>query len=417
MPVGSGSVWVMWCISRGMTYLPTLAEFEAAQARLAPHIPVTPVTKGLTLSEQFQRSVFLKWDNKLPTGAFKERGALNYLLSLDPATRARGVCTASAGNHALGLSFHARKLGVPCHLVMPANAPLVKVESCRKLGAHITLKGSLLESMEYAKQRAQQDGLTYIPPFDHPFVVQGQGVAGLELLGQLTDFDSVVVPIGGGGYAAGISAAIKAQRPEVYILGVCSEWSAEYRRDPSSHSRNFVPMTIADGIAVKTIGAVTGPILDTYVDAIVPVSERAIAKGIVTLLEHEHVVVEGAAAAVVAALNEGLLPARCVRPVLYISGSNIDTNLLSRLIEQDMAERGRLLRVSIALPDRPGALHLISGIIAAKGANILQVLHDRFYAQLPGHVDITVVMEVRDRAHASEIVSELESAGLPTQQI
>jgi threonine dehydratase len=400
-----------------MTYLPTVADFEAAQARLAPHIPVTPVTKALTLSEHLTRAVFLKWDNKLRTGAFKERGALNYLLMLDEATRARGVCTASAGNHALGLSFHASKLGVPCHLVMPANAPLVKVESCKKLGAYITLKGSLLESMEYAKQLAQQNGLTYIPPFDHPFVVQGQGVAGLELLGQLSDFDSVVVPIGGGGYAAGISAAIKAKRPDVFILGVCSEWSAEFRRDPSSHSRNFAPMTIADGIAVKSIGSVTGPILDAYVDQIVSVSEISIAKAIVTLLEHEHVVVEGAGAAALAALSEGLLPPRCVRPVVYISGSNIDTNLLSRLIEQDMAERGRLLRVSIALPDRPGALHLISGIIAGKGANILQVLHDRFYAQLPGHVDITVVMEVRDRVHASEIMAELVNAGLPTQQI
>jgi threonine dehydratase len=400
-----------------MNTLPTLADIEAARARIAPHLPVTPVTKALTISDELKRTVHLKWDNKLRTGAFKERGALNYLLCLDSTTRARGVCTASAGNHALGLSYHASKLGVPCHIVMPASAPLVKVESCKKLGAFITLKGSLVEAMEYAQELAKLNNLTYIPPFDHPYVVHGQGVAGLELMDQLDDFDSVIIPVGGGGYAAGISTAIKAKRPDVYILGVCSEWAAEFRRNPAAHNRPYSPMTIADGIAVKSIGKVTGPILDAHVDQLVSVSEASIADAIITLLEQEHVVVEGAGAAGFAALAEGLLPPKYVKPVVMICGSNIDMNLLSRLIEQDMAERGRLLKVSIALPDRPGALHLISGIIADKGANVLQVFHDRFYARLPGHVDITVVMEVRDRAHASEIIAALIAEGLPTTQL
>lgn len=400
-----------------MNTLPTLADIEAARARLASHLPVTPVTKALTISDELKRTVYLKWDNKLRTGAFKERGALNYLLCLDATTRARGVCAASAGNHALGLSYHASRLGVPCHIVMPANAPLVKVESCKKLGAFVTLKGSLVEAMEHAQELAKLNNLTYIPPFDHPYVVHGQGVAGLELMDQLDDFDSVIIPVGGGGYAAGISTAIKAKRPDVYILGVCSEWAAEFRRNPGAHNRPYSPMTIADGIAVKSIGKVTGPILDAHVDQIVSVSEASIADAIITLLEQEHVVVEGAGAAGFAALANGLLPPKYIKPVVMICGSNIDMNLLSRLIEQDMAERGRLLKVSIALPDRPGALHLISGIIADKGANVLQVFHDRFYARLPGHVDITVVMEVRDRAHASEIIAGLIAEGLPTTQL
>jgi threonine dehydratase len=257
-----------------------------------------------------------------------------------------------------------------------------------------------------------------VHPYDDPMIVAGQGVAGLELLDQCADFDSVVIPIGGGGYAAGVAMAIKSRRPDVFILGVCSEWAEKIRAN-SSHGDvgGVVPMTIADGIAVKTIGRVTRPILDRFVDQIVAVSEEAIARAIVMMIEHEHRVIEGAAAAGLAALLDGYLPERFKRPVLMICGSNIDTNLLSRLIEHDMAERGRLLRVRVTLPDRPGMLHQISGVIAAGGANVLQVMHDRSYAKAPGHVDITVMMEVRDRDHATQIVSELIANGLPTEVV
>jgi len=256
-----------------------------------------------------------------------------------------------------------------------------------------------------------------VPPFDHEWIVHGQGVAGLELLEQLSDFDSVIIPVGGGGYAAGVATAIKAKRPDVFILGVCSEWAVDARRNPASHQGAIVPMTIADGIAVKSIGKVTGPILDKRVDQIVPVSEWSIARAIIMLLEHEHVVVEGAGAAGLAGLISEHLPQKCTKPVIFVCGSNIDTNLLSRLIEHDMAERGRLMRASITLPDRPGMLHAISGIIAEQGANILQVAHDRSYAKLPGHVEITVLMEVRDRDHGESIISALVKAGLPTVEL
>lgn len=398
-----------------MSNLPTLADIEAARVRISSHLPVTPVTKALTLSEEFKKSIYIKWDNQLRTGAFKERGALNYLLNLDAATLSRGVCAASAGNHALGLSFHASRLGAPCHIVMPVNAPLVKMERCKKFGAFITLAPTLTDALERAQEMAAQDNLTYVPPFDHKYVVHGQGVAGLELMDQLDDFDSVIIPVGGGGYAAGVATAIKAKRPDVFILGVCSEWAMQMRRDPDAHKRGYVPTTIADGIAVKTIGKVTEPILNAYVDQIVSVPESSIARAIIMLLECEHAVVEGAGAAGIAALLEGYLPPKYSRPAVFICGSNIDTNLLSRLIEHNMAETGRLLKVSTSLPDKPGMLNTVSGIIAAQGANILQVLHDRFYARLPGYVDITLVMEVRDRAHGVSIISELTKAGLPTQ--
>lgn len=399
-----------------MSKAPTLADIQAAQARLAAFLPVTPVTDALGLSDEFKLALRCKWDNRFRTGSFKERGALNFLLSLDAAQRARGVCAASAGNHALALSFHAQRLGAPCHLVMPSAAPLVKVESCRKLGAKISHAPSLHECMEIASEMSRREGFTFIPPFDHEVIIEGQGVAGLELLAQVSDFDSIIIPVGGGGYAAGVATAIKSKRPDVFIVGVCSEWATRMRSGALTHGA-IVPMTIADGIAVKSIGAVTGPIIDRYVDSLVSVSEESIARAIVMLLEQEHAVVEGAGAAGIAALIEGHLPRKCQRPVVFVCGSNIDTNLLSRLIEHDMAERGRLLRVRVTLPDRPGMLHQISGIIAAEGANVLQVLHDRFYARVPGHVDITVMMEVRDSAHAQMVVDELLAAGLPTERL
>lgn len=400
-----------------MTYFPSLEDLEAARARIAPYLSVTPVTKGITLSEDLNRNVYLKWDNKLRTGAFKERGALNFLLSMPEEALQRGVVAASAGNHALGLSSHAQRLGVACHLCMPANAPLVKVEACREFGAQIIFQATLFDSLGAAQELAKEKGYTYVPPFDHEWTVCGQGVGGLELLDQLNDFDSVILPIGGGGYAAGVAAAIKQKRPEVFILGVCSEWATHMRNGTTAHAGPLVPMTIADGIAVKSVGVVTSPILDRFVDKIVPVSEVAIANAIVTVLENEHVVIEGAAAAAFAGLLEGHLPEEFRSPVVFVSGSNIDMNLLSRLLERNMAERGRLLKVSVSLPDRPGALQTISGIIANHGANVLQVFHDRFYTQIPGYVDITVVMEVRDQEHAVEIVRQLTAAGLPTKRL
>jgi len=396
---------------------PTLEDIEAARATLKTYLPVTPLTQATSLSEEFARTIWCKWDNRFRTGSFKERGALHFLLSLTSEQRAKGVCAASAGNHALALSYHAQTLKAPCHLVMPISAPLVKVESCRRQGAIITQLATLQESLEYARELAQRQGYTCIPPFDHELIVTGQGVAGLEVLEQCNDFDSVIIPIGGGGYAAGVATAIKAKRPDVFILGVCSEWAERMRSNPALHAATIPPMTIADGIAVKTIGAVTAPILAKYVDQVVAVSEESIARAIVMLLEKEHVVLEGSGAAGIAALLEGHLPKQYVKPVVFLCGSNIDVNLLSRLIEHDMAERGRLLRVRVALPDRPGMLHHITGVIAAEGANVLQVTHDRSYAKIPGYVDITIVMEVRSTLHGDEVFKHLVTHGLTTERV
>ena len=389
---------------------------KAARAILAQHVPITPLTKAHGLSEQFCRTILCKWDNKLRTGSFKERGALYFLLGLSDEERQRGVCAASAGNHALAVSFHAQRLGIPCLLFMPEAAPLVKVERCRRFGAEIKQIGTLHECLQHAEVLSTERGYTFIPPFNDERIVTGQGVAGLEVLDQSSDFDSVIIPVGGGGYAAGVATAIKTARPDVYIMGVCSEWAVSMRQnEPQSYEGRIAPVSLADGIAVKTIGNVTAPILDAHVNELVSVSEETIARAIVTVLEHEHVVLEGAGAAGIAALLQGMLPERFKKTVVFCCGSNIDSNVLSRLIEHDMAERGRLLRLRVSLPDKPGMLHTLTGIISSEGANVLEVVHNRTYAKIPGYVEITVVMEVRGCPHADAVVGRLEAYGLSVE--
>jgi threonine dehydratase len=387
-----------------------------AQKALSEHLPITPLSEAFGLSEQLCRTIFCKWDNKLCTGSFKERGALYFLLGLNAEARKRGVCAASAGNHALAVSFHAQRLGIPCYLVMPEAAPLVKVERCRRYGADITQIGTLQECLLHAEALSQSKGYTFIPPFNHERIITGQGVAGLEVLEQCADFDSVVIPVGGGGYAAGVATAIKAARPDVFIMGVCSEWALSMRdKSADSYAGKIAPVSIADGIAVKSIGSITAPILDKYVNEIVSVSEESIARAIVTVLEHEHVVLEGAGAAGIAALLQGALPERFTKTVVFCCGSNIDSNVLSRLIEHDMAERGRLLRLRVSLPDKPGMLHTLTGIISDEGANVLEVVHNRTYAKVPGYVEISVVMEVRGCSHADTVIGKLEAHGLSVE--
>lgn len=399
-----------------MNLLVSAADILRAQELLVEHLPTTPLSEAFGLSEQFCRTILCKWDNTLRTGSFKERGALYFLLGLSSEARKRGVCAASAGNHALAVSFHAQRLGIPCALVMPEAAPLVKVERCRRNGATITQIGTLQDCLLHAEALAQSEGYTFIPPFNHERIIAGQGVAGLEVLAQSSDFDSVIIPVGGGGYAAGVATAIKSVRPDVFIMGVCSEWALSMREaTPESYAGKITPVSIADGIAVKAIGSVTAPLLDAYVNELVSVSEESVARAIVTVLEHEHVVLEGAGAAGIAALLQGALPERFTKTVVFCCGSNIDSNVLSRLIEHDMAERGRLLRLRVSLPDKPGMLHTLTGIISEEGANVLEVVHNRTYAKIPGYVEITVVMEVRGCPHADAVVGKLEAHGLKVE--
>ena len=390
----------------------TLSDIEAARSRISAYVPSTPLTHSAPFSESTGRQVLFKWDNKLRTGSFKERGATNFLLSLTEKERARGVCTASAGNHALGLSHYSRILGIKCHLVMPRFTPLVKIEANRKNDAEIILHGDhLSEAIVRAQALTKEKGLIFVPPYDHPHIIAGQGVSALEALESVPEFDSIIVPIGGGGYISGIATAIKAKRPDVFVLGACSEWAIN-ARDGTHGSQAIVSSSIADGIAVKTIGEHTAPIIEKVVDEIVRVSESEIASAVVAMLELEHTLVEGSGAVSLAALLKSALPEQYRRPLLFVSGSNIDSNLLGRLIEREMASRDRILRIHASIPDRPGSLHKLTGVLAENGANILQVFHDRSYTKLPANVEVTLMVEVKNRAHKEEIVCNLSRVGV-----
>lgn len=389
-----------------MEQLITIKDIEEARGRVASTLEITPLTRSDAFSTD-RRSVYLKWDNRLTTGSFKERGACNFLMQLSDSDKGRGVFAASAGNHALALSHHARRLGISCTIVMPVHAPLVKVQRTRASGAQVHLKGTTFdEAVAYATEMVEQSGGLFVPAFNHAHIIAGQGVCGLEILEQFPDLDSVIVPVGGGGLISGIAMAIKEKKKDVFVLGVQSEWAARARK--LAHNNGpLSSSSIADGIAVKTIGTLTTPLIDSYVDEIVTVSESEIARAIMALLEREHAVVEGAGAAGIAALLKNALPRRCKRTVVEICGSNIDLNLLSRLIERHQSECNRLLDLQVSVPDRPGSLEVLVKAVAEERGNVLQVLHDRSFSQVPGNVDIELVIEVADEQHRQKIIDSL----------
>ncbi|WKZ56414.1 MAG: threonine ammonia-lyase [Bdellovibrionota bacterium] len=402
-----------------LSSLPQLSDVQAALTRVRSRLPMTPCTYSAGLSELVGKTIYCKWDHKFRTGSFKERGALNFLLALEADVHARGVCAASAGNHALALSYHAAQLRVPCLIVMPTSAPLVKVQATEKTGAEVILKGTTFdEAYEAALKLAEERKMQFVPAFDHPLIIAGQGTAALEILEQYPALEAIVVPVGGGGLISGIAIALKALKPSVQILGVQSEWAVEVKAHPGQYRHAKIkPTTIADGIAVKRVGKITQPIIKSSVDQLVAVSEAEIADGIMQYLSIERTVIEGAAAAGLAALLAGKFPQLPERCVLMACGGNIDMNVLSRLIERDMAHHQRHLRAVVSVPDRPGSLYTISGIIAECGANVLEVLHNRSFSHIPGHVDITFLLEVRDAAHRAQVLQALHEVKLSVREL
>ena len=397
----------------------TAKDINEAQERLAKHLPRTPLTHSDSFSQRFERDVFVKWDNKFRTGNFKERGALNFLQQLNSTEKKKGVCTASAGNHALAVSWHCMHLNIPCSIVMPKYAPLVKVQTSASFGANVSLVGEVFdESYEYAQELSKKENLLFVPGYDHPNIISGAGVSGLEILYKLKDVDSIVVPIGGGGLAAGIALAVKEKHPDIYILGVRSAWTKAHGEDAKGSEKQgaFAPAPIADGIAVKAIGEIPKLILDQYLDDLVYVEEKTIASAIVSYLYEERTVIEGAGAASLAALIEGHLPKRYKRTVLLACGSNIDLNILSRLIQRSQFQKGQLLRVRVSVPDRPGSLAQLTSCISDKSANVLETYHERRFSKHPGNVEITFLLETKNDAHKNEILESLSELDLkPTE--
>ncbi|MBI2494711.1 MAG: threonine ammonia-lyase [Candidatus Rokubacteria bacterium] len=397
-----------------------LADVEAARDRLRGAIYATPCPYSQTLSELTGTRCFVKLENLQMTGSFKERGAANLLQQLDQAARARGVIAASAGNHGLAVAFHAARLGIPAVIVMPEWAPLIKVTSSRRHGAEVILFGANYdEAYGHARDVAARRGLEFVHPFDDARVIAGQGTLGLELLAQRPEMNAVLVPVGGGGLAAGVGLAVKARRPEVRVIGVQAESIPAMKRALEAGSRVTLPAasTLADGIAVRQVGVLTLEAAKRYVDDVVTVSEEELANAILLLLEIEKTVVEGAGAAPLAALLNRPLGLAGADVVLVLSGGNIDVTMLSRIIDRGLVKDGRLVRLRVMLRDRPGELARLTAAIAEARANILHIEHDRAFSHAAiGETDVELTLETSGRAQIEALVERLEAAGYRVEE-
>ena len=398
-----------------------LSDIRAALDRIRGDIRVSPCTHSETFSKLTGNSIFLKLDNQQRTGAFKERGALNKLLTLTREERNHGVIAASAGNHAQGVAYHAGRYSIHARIFMPLTTPLTKVSSTRAYGAEVILDGANYdEAYEKAVANGRSDGLTLIHAFDDDSVIAGQGTLGLEILGQCPDIEAVVVPIGGGGLIGGIACAVKETNPAVKVFGVQPARIPSMKAAVAAGKPVALPSatTIADGIAVRRSGDRTLPMVQKYVDEIVTVEEEEIANAILLLLEREKTLAEGAGAAALAAVLNRKLPLVGKRVAILVCGGNIDVTLLARIIERGLVKDGRLVRLRVHLPDYPGALHRLTGILANHRANIVETAYDRAYHGVNlGDTAIDITMETRGPDHIAELLEALVAAGYTHERI
>jgi threonine dehydratase len=387
---------------------PALPDIEAARERLDGVARVTPVYRSETLTRLCGREVKLKAENLQRTGSFKIRGAYNKISRLAADERAAGVVAASAGNHGQAVAWAAREVGARARIFMPQDAPMAKVEATRHYGAEVELAGSALEAcLDSAVRYVEESGATFIHPFEDPLVIAGQGTIGLELAEQVPDLATVLIPIGGGGLAAGIATALRAVRPGLRIVGVQAEGTL-----PGGSG-----FTIADGIAVKRPGALTTSILDEVLDETVTVSDEQISEAIVLLLERTKLVVEGAGAVGVAALLAGKVGGGdCAVPVL--SGGNIDASLLISVMRHGLAVAGRFLVVRTRVGDRPGQLAKLLTALADERVNVVEVEHQRERSELPvADTGVVLTLLTRDSAHCEEILATMARLGYPAERL
>src|SRR5947207_5936586 len=402
----------------------TLRDVETARALLRERgvLVPTPVLPSARLSEDVGGRVFVKAENTQRTGSFKLRGAYTRLASLSPEQRGRGVIAHSAGNHAQGVALAAQLLGAPATVVMPADASLAKVIATRRYGAEVLLHGaSFEEAGAYARQVQAERGLTYVHAFDDPVVIAGQGTLGLEVLEALPAVGTLVVPTGGGGLIGGVATAVRARKPDTRIVGVQAAGCPAVPLSLAAAEPVGVPRarTIADGIAVKRPGGLTLPLIQALVDNVVTVEEEEIARGIVYALQHLGLVAEGAGAVGLAALLAGKVRPRGEEQVCAVlSGGNIDANLLARVIDQVLVQQGSYLVLHTSVPDRPGNLARLAEQLAAEGANVIDINHRRAAWQVPiDRTGIELIAEVRDEAHAQQLMRRLSEAGYAVQRV
>lgn len=389
------------------------ADIKAAAATLHGAVMETPCNRSRTLSEICGCNLWLKFENLQFTSSFKERGALNRLSALSAAERERGVIAMSAGNHALGVAYHARRLGIPASIVMPVGTPMVKVENTKRHGANVIISGQTLEEAgSFAREHGSANGLTLIHPYDDPLIIAGQGTIALEMLRAVPDLQTLVIPIGGGGLISGIAIAAKSAKPDIRIIGV------QARLYPSMYNvikGEQLPMrgdTLAEGIAVKAPGRITTGIVRKLVDDIVLVSDDEMERAVSMLINIEKTVAEGAGAAGLAAVMAAPERFRGANVGLVLTGGNIDTRLIASVLTRELAREGRLTQLVIDIVDRPGQLALVSNLLGEAGANIIEVSHQRTFSDLPAKAALLqIVIETRDRSHRDDVVARLTAAG------
>ncbi|MEO1092059.1 MAG: threonine ammonia-lyase [Pseudomonadota bacterium] len=394
-------------------------DIRAAATRIAGRVSRTPCVVSDTLSEIYGCRLALKFENLQYTAAFKDRGACNCLLQLDDQASRRGVIAASAGNHAQAVAHFARSLGIAATIVMPRNTPFVKIANTERLGARVVLDGETVDDgMTHARERVTQDGLTLVHPFDDARVIAGQGTVGLEMLEQVPSLDVLVVPIGGGGLIGGIAVAAKALKPSLRIIGVQATRyaSIQSRRDDLPLAAGG--STIADGIAVKTPGTLTLPLIERFVEDVVLVDEADLEAAILQLLEIEKTVTEGAGAAGLAAVAKVQERFRGLVVGLVLCGGNIDPRLLSAVILRGLVTSSRLVRLVVAVPDLPGNLARTATLVADLGANIVDVTHQREFTSLSVKAtELALTVETKDAQHATRLLQGLEAHGLTVKRL
>jgi threonine dehydratase len=392
-----------------------------AAERIRGAIYLSPCAHSIELSQSTGQQVYLKLENLQMTGAFKERGALNKILLLTPEETRRGVIAASAGNHAQAVAYHSTRRGIRSTIVMPAPTPLVKVTATQNYGAEVILHGANYdEACQQALKIADERGLAFLHPFDDIAVIAGQGTIGLELIEQCPQLEAVVVPVGGGGLIAGVAAAIKESRPSVKVIGVQTARLPSMVAALEKGAPATIPsaITIADGIAVRRAGDVTVPLVAKYVDEMVTVEEEEIASAILTLLEREKLLAEGAGAAATAALLQHKTKLNGQHTAVLVSGGNIDVSLLSKIIERGLLKDGRLVRIRVYLADRPGALSELTTVIARQGANIVELVFNRSYHGVRmGDTSIDVTLEARGAQQLANLLEAISQSGYTHERI
>ena len=397
--------------------LVTLDAIRAARTRLGDNVARTPLAKSRTLSAQIGADIYLKFENQQFTASFKERGALNRLLLLSDAERARGVTAMSAGNHAQALAYHGSRLQVPVSIVMPRHTPNAKVAQTRVFGADVILHGNqFAETLDFTKRLADEKGYTLIHPFDDDAVIAGQGTLGLELLEQAPDLDTIIVPVGGGGLIAGTALAAKALRPQVAVVGVQAErFSAAADVFNGRKPAPGRPGTVAEGIAVEAPGVKTMAIIHEYVDQMATVAEHDIEAAVFKLLEIEKTVTEGAGAAALAAVMAD--PSLAVgKTALILTGGNIDMMTLSSILQRGLVRTKRLVRLAVETPDVPGSLAQLTRILGDLDSNIVDVVHQRAFGTSSVRATrIEFVLQMRGEEQVDVVIKTLKEAGYDAQ--